>query len=61
MRRENINRIINKTSHWPLAKRREYLIAALECEKQRRRRGAIRAALCEITTRVLKQEMRGRA
>jgi DNA-binding HxlR family transcriptional regulator len=56
--RESVARIIRKTDHWPLAKRREYLIAALEREKGRWRRKQIAAALCGITTRVLKQELR---
>lgn len=60
MRRESIQHIINKTSHWPLAERRRYLILALKGESQRRRQGLIRKTLREITTRVLKQEIRGR-
>jgi DNA-binding HxlR family transcriptional regulator len=56
--REPVARIISKTDHWPLAKRREYLIAALQCEKGRWRRKQIASALRDITTRVLKQELR---
>lgn len=58
MKLEPVARIIRKTDHWPLGKRREYLIAALELEKGRWRRKQLASALCRITTRVLKQEVR---
>lgn len=55
---EPVSRIINKANHWPIAKRREYLILALECEKNRHRRRLITVALRDITTRVIRQELR---
>lgn len=55
---EGINRIIHKADHWPLEKRREYLIAAFRCEKTRHRRGKISKALRDITTKTLQQEIR---
>lgn len=53
-----VSDIIAKTSHWPLAKRREYLILAMRCEKGRWRRRQLHEALRGITTRVIRQELR---
>ncbi len=52
--------IVDKTSHWPLRERRKHLMTVLEVEKGPRRRRKLEAALCNITTRVLRQELRGR-
>lgn len=60
MAREPVERLISKTSHWPLKQRRRYLIDTLQLEKGRWRRKQIATALAGITTRVLRQELRGR-
>jgi len=60
MRREPVARIIKKVDHWPLADRRQHLIQVLEHEKGRHRRRLLCDALKDLTTRVLKQELRGR-
>lgn len=57
MRAESTHHIIHKADHWPINKRREYLILALKCEKNRRRRSKITLALREMTITVLKQEV----
>lgn len=56
MSMEPISHLINKTSHWPIGKRRKYLIAAMEYEKGRWRRRQIHLALRSITTKVLRGE-----
>lgn len=58
MVRETAQRLIDKTSHWPLKDRRRHLIEVLEAEKGRHRRKLIADALRGITTRILKQELR---
>lgn len=58
MRREPVARIIRKTDHWPLKDRRAHLIKVLQTEKQWHRRRVLTAALRDLTTRVLKQELR---
>ena len=59
-RPQPVDWIIDKTSHWPLRDRREHLIQVLEAEKGRNRRQKLARALCQITTRVITQELRGR-
>jgi hypothetical protein len=56
---EPVERILHKADHWPLTDRRRYLIAALKAEKGRHRRRLIHETLRGITTRVLRQELRG--
>lgn len=58
---EPVQRIIDKTSHWPLKDRRRHLIEVLEHEKGRHRRKVLQDALRGITTKVLKQELRSRS
>lgn len=54
----SVDHIINKVSHWPIEKRREYLILAFKAEKTRHRRSKLSKALRKITTETLQQEIR---
>lgn len=60
MAREPVDKIVRKTSHWPLKERRRHLIDALKLEKGRHRHKLMAKALQDITTRVLRMELRGR-
>lgn len=55
---EPITRLIHKADHWPIKKRRHYLVAALAAEKCRHRRRMIHEALVPLTAKVLRQEMK---
>jgi len=55
---EPVHRIINKVSHWPPEKRRQYLILALQAEKANFRRRELSVALRDATTKALKSEIR---
>jgi hypothetical protein len=61
MRREPVAWTIKKVDHLPLNQQREYLQACFACERDGHRRAKISQALRGVTTRVLAQEIRGRA
>lgn len=60
-RLEPVASIIKKVDHKPLKEQRAYLMAAFAVEKGAERRRRIHAAMVKITTKVMKQELRGRA